>query len=330
MFMTLSITLYGVAFVALLLLELGYFQAAKRFSITDTPNERSSHTRTTIRGGGIVFFAAVLLFELWSGFRYPWFFVGTAAATLVSFLDDIYTLPSKLRLPVQLAGVSLLLVDVGLFGFSSWLWWTVPVLILGTGIVNVFNFMDGINGITGLYGLVALVTLGYLNHLLAFADERLIVLCILSIVVFGFFNFRRRAVCFAGDVGSVSIAFVVVFLVFSLIAETGNYYFILLLALYGVDSSLTIVRRLRKRENIFEPHRSHLYQQLVKPGPFSHLQVALLYAAVQLGINVLVVWTAGGPVLERWAWAAATLTLLSLVYLFVQSSYQKRYRLTSS
>ena len=328
MFTALSTVLYGVAFVFLLLLELGYFWVARRFNITDTPNERSSHTRTTIRGGGVVFFTAVLLFELWSGFRYPWFFIGTAAATLISFLDDVYTLPSKLRLPVQLAGVSLLLVDVGLFGFASWLWWAVPVLILGTGIVNVFNFMDGINGITGLYGLVALVTLGYLNHLLAFADERLLILCILSIVVFGFFNFRRRAVCFAGDVGSVSIAFIIVFLVFKLIAETGNYYFILLLALYGVDSSLTIVRRLRKRENIFEPHRSHLYQQLVQPGPFSHLQVALLYAVVQLGVNGIVIGTAESSVLGRWAWTTAMLTLLSLVYLLVQASW-KRYHLTS-
>ena len=321
---------YGLGFLLLLGLELAYFQVAKRFNITDVPNERSSHIKVTIRGGGIVFFVAVLLFEVWSGFRYPWFFVGTAAATLVSFLDDIYTLPSKLRLPVQLVGVSLLLIDVGLFGFSSWLWWVVPVVILGTGIVNVFNFMDGINGITGLYGLVALATLGYLNRSLAFTDERLIVLCLLSIVVFGFFNFRRRAVCFAGDVGSVSIAFVVVFLVFKLISETGNYYFILLLALYGVDSSLTVLRRLRKRENIFEPHRSHLYQQLVRPGPFSHLQVAFLYAAVQLGVNGVIVRTAGSPVVERWLWAAAMLTLLSLIYLSVQASYRKRYRLTSS
>ena len=188
----------------------------------------------------------MVLFELWSGFRYPWFFVGTAAATLVSFLDDIYTLPSKLRLPVQLAGVSLLFVDLGVFGLPLWFLWILPAIILGTGIVNVFNFMDGINGITGLYGLVALVTLGYLNQTLTFADERLIILCILSIAVFGFFNFRRRAVCFAGDVGSVSLAFVVVFLLFKLILETGNYYFILLLALYGVDASLTIFQRLKK------------------------------------------------------------------------------------
>ena len=321
--------LYGLAFLFIVTLELGYFWVARRFNITDTPNERSSHTRVTIRGGGIIFFAAVLLFELWSGFRYPWFFVGTAAATLISFLDDIYTLPSQLRLPVQLAGVSLLLVDVGFLGVPWWLLWLVPIVILGTGIVNVFNFMDGINGITGLYGLVSLVTLGYLNRSFAFADERLIVLCILSIVVFGFFNFRSKAVCFAGDVGSVSLAFVIVFLLFKLILVTGNYYFILLLALYGVDSSLTILRRFRKRENIFEPHRSHLYQQLVKPGPFSHLQVAFLYAAVQLGINGVVTWTAEAPVSERWLWALALLTLLSLVYLLVKGTYQKRYQLTS-
>ena len=317
---------YGLSFLLLLGLELAYFQVARRFDITDTPNERSSHTRVTIRGGGIVFFVAVLLFEVWSGFRYPWFFLGTAAATLVSFLDDIYTLPSKLRLPVQLAGVSLLFVDLGVFDLPMWFWWIIPVVILGTGIVNVFNFMDGINGITGLYGLVALGTLGYLNQTFAFADERLIVLCVLSLMVFGFFNFRRRAVCFAGDVGSVSLAFVIVFLLFKLILETGNYYFILLLALYGVDSSLTIFQRLRKRENIFEPHRSHLYQQLVRPGPFSHLQVAFLYAGLQLGINLVVVQTWRGTGVQLWVWVSMILVFLTLIYGIAKLSL-KRYDL---
>ena len=314
---------YLLTFVVLLGVELLYFRLAKRFNITDTPNERSSHSRATIRGGGIVFIVAVLLFELLSGFRYPWFFVGTVLVAGVSFVDDIVSLPSKLRLPVQLGGVLLLLKDTG--AFTQPLWWLVLMTVVVAGIANVFNFMDGINGITGMYGLVTLASLGYLNERIGFTDGRLIGLVILSLLVFGLFNFRRKAVCFAGDVGSIGLAFVVLFLLLRLVLATGNYYFVLLLAVYGVDAGLTIFQRLAKRENILEAHRSHLYQWLVKPGPFSHLQVAVIYATLQLGVNVVVVATWYESDLQRWAWTLLILTLLASTYACLKRSFSRRY-----
>ena len=273
--------IFGFLFVA----ELGYFRLADHFNIIDKPNERSSHTQPTIRGGGIVFYLAVVIFFVLSGFKYPWFFIGTSLVSIISFFDDIYDLSSKLRLAVQLFSVALISIDAAAFA-QAW-WWIPLMIIVATGIVNVFNFMDGINGITGLYGLVTLITLAYLNLSIGFADNRLIILVILSLIVLGFFNFRKKAVCFPGDIGSVCLACVSVFLLLRLTLETQNYYFILLLAVYGVDSSLTIFKRLLKRENILKPHRSHLYQQLVNPGKLSHLQVAGLYALTQLLINGL-------------------------------------------
>ncbi len=317
--------IYLAIFVALLAIELFYFGLAKRFNITDTPNERSSHSHATLRGGGVVFVVAVLLFELWSGFRYPWFLLGTVLVAGVSFVDDLVSLPSKLRLPVQLGGVLLLFADTG--AFAQPLWWLAAMTVVVAGVANVFNFMDGINGITGMYGLVTLASLAYLNLSVGFVDERLIVLVVLSLVVFGLFNFRRKAVCFAGDVGSISLAFVVLFLLLRLVLATGNYYFVLLLAVYGVDAGLTIFQRLAKRENILEAHRSHLYQWLVKPGPFSHLQVALMYAGLQLGINAVVVTTWYGEDVQKWVWALLILTLLAAVYTYLKRSLSRRYRL---
>ena len=307
-------TLYGFSFALLLGAEVFYLWLARRLNITDVPNERSSHTRATIRGGGVIFFAALMIFSLLSGFRYPWFLAGTTLAVLISFIDDIYTLPSTVRLPVQLAGAALLLIDAG--AFAQPIAWAFALLIIVTGVINVFNFMDGINGITGMYGLVTLGSLAFLNAELNFADERLIALSILALLVFGFFNFRSRAVCFAGDVGSVGLAFIITFLVLRLILQTGNYYFILLLAFYGVDAGLTIFQRLAKRENILEAHRSHLYQQLVSPGPLSHLQVAGFYALGQLFVNAIVLssWQVGG--VQRWIGAVLIIVCLSGCHLY--------------
>ena len=317
-----TILLYSTVSLLLFGLELAYFGLAKRFNITDTPNERSSHTRATIRGGGIVFLIAVLLFELWSGFTYPWFFVGTLLVASISFVDDVLTLPSKVRLPLQAVGALLLLLDTG--AAAQPLWWFALSVIAVVGIANVFNFMDGINGITGLYGLVTLATLGYLSGT-DFADGRLIAFVILSLLVFGFFNFRRKAVCFAGDVGSISLAFIILFLLCRLILTTGSYYFILLLAVYGVDAGLTILQRLARRENILEAHRSHLYQWLVKPGPLSHLQTAGLYATLQAIVNIIIVLTwRTGPV-QQLGWATFILLSLSAAYLYIKTDYRKRY-----
>jgi len=286
---------YLTVFIGLFIAERFYFRLADHFDIIDKPNERSSHERPTIRGGGIVFYLAVVAFFILSGFKYPWFFIGTSLVSIISFFDDIYDLSSKLRLAIQLLSVALISIDAAAFA-QPW-WWIPFMIIVVTGIVNVFNFMDGINGITGFYGLVTLGTLVYLNVSIGFADNRLIVMVILSLLVLGYFNFRKNAACFPGDIGSVSLACVSVFLLLKLILATQNYYFILLLAVYGVDSSLTIFRRLRRGENILKPHRSHLYQQLVKPGPFSHLQVASAFASAQIVINIVIVsiWHNNNP-----------------------------------
>ncbi len=321
-----ALIVYPAIFALLLGLELLYFRVAERFGVVDRPNERSSHTRVTLRGGGVVFVLALIVFEIWSGFRYPWFFAGALLVAGVSFLDDLLTLSSKVRLPVQVLGLALLFLDTAVF--AQPFGWVLLALVVATGVANVFNFMDGVNGITGFYGLVTLLTLLYLNQTVAFADPRLILVVVLGVLVFGLFNFRREARCFAGDIGSLSLAFVVIFLLARLILASGSPYFILLLAVYGIDGGFTILQRLARGENILEAHRSHLYQWLVKPGPLAHLQVAGLYAVLQLAVNLLVIFTWQGNDLQQLLWTGFTLGSLSLIYLYVKNHLAQRYRLS--
>ena len=314
---------YLLILISLFLFELLYFKIADKFNIIDKPNERSSHTGLIIRGGGVVFFAAGMVYFVKSGFAYPYFFAGLILISVLSFLDDLFTLTSKIRLPLQLLSVFLLVYQI--MGANSW--WVIIALVMATGIINAYNFMDGINGITGVYSAVLLLSLIFINRAETFIDIEFLYISFLGVMVFNFFNFRKTAKCFAGDVGSMSIAMIVVFATFTLMYKTQSLWYILLLAVYGVDSVLTIVYRLRKRENIFEAHRSHLYQWLVKPGPFSHLQMAAIYGVVQLGISAIVIYYRNEDFYTQISIGTSILISLGLTYIFIKKYYVQKFNI---
>ena len=277
---------YLILIVLLFLAELFYFRVADKYNIIDRPNERSSHSRITLRGGGIIFYIGFLTFFLVSHFAYPWFMLALTLVTFISFTDDIRSISQSLRLGFHFSAMALMFYQWGLFTFP---WWTVIVsLIVCTGIINAYNFMDGINGITGGYSLVVLVALGYVNvGIVCFVEQSLILTLLCSVVVFNFFNFRKCAKCFAGDVGSVSMAFIILFLIGQLILTTGNFSWIILLVVYGVDSVLTIIHRLMLHENIGLPHRKHLYQIMANELKIPHIIVSLIYMLIQALVIVL-------------------------------------------
>lgn len=265
--------------------QLIYFKIADKFNIIDKPNLRSSHTTTTLRGGGIIFFIAACLFFLFNKFEYPWFFMGLTLISLISFIDDIRALSSKLRLPFHFAAMMLMFYQWDLFNLP-W-YFTAIALILCTGILNAYNFMDGINGITGTYSIVILAALWYINsNIISFTNNEFIYIVALSLLVFNFFNFRKRAKCFAGDVGSMSIAFILIFMLGQLIIKTSDFNYVLLLAVYGVDTVLTIIHRIILKENILEAHRKHIYQLLSNELKIPQLIVSSIYAIIQLAIIV--------------------------------------------
>jgi len=275
--------------ILLFLIELIYFKIADHYNIIDHPNERSSHEAITLRGGGILFCIAGLIFYAYSGYQYHFFILGLVAISTISFIDDVLTLNNKIRLTVHLLAVLLLFYQWELFALP-W-YWIILAGIFVIGTINAYNFMDGVNGITGGYSLITVATLYYINNAVSsFTSNDLLIIVGLSLIVFNFFNFRNRAKCFAGDVGSVSIAFIIIFLIGQLILKTENFNYILMLLIYGIDSASTIFFRKLRKENIFEAHRSHFYQYLANQLRINHLVVAGLYMLLQVIINIALVF----------------------------------------
>ena len=284
--------IYHFFFICLLLviLELSYFRLAIKTNIVDKPNHRSSHKRITIRGGGIVFPIAIFLQALFTGFDYPLFSIGLFLISAISFYDDLRPLSNKNRILVHLIAVSLLFVQADLLTHTVWI--IIPAYILVIGTINAYNFMDGINGITGAYSLITILSLYFINEFhISFALSEWLIVAALSLLVFNFFNFRKKAKCFAGDVGSVSMAYIIVFFLLLLILKSGDLKYIGLLLFYGLDAVSTIVFRLIRKENIFEAHRSHFYQYLANVKAWPHLRVAALYLLLQLMVNILIVYS---------------------------------------
>ena len=271
---------YIIILVLLFVAELFYFRVADKFNIIDKPNERSSHSRITLRGGGIIFYFGALAYFLSNHWEYPWFMLGLTLITFISFVDDVRSTSQGLRLVFHFTAMALMFYQWGLFSLS-W-WWIIIALIICTGIINAYNFMDGINGITGGYSLVILGALAYINsEITTFVEPVLINTVLCSVLVFCFFNFRKKAKCFAGDVGSVSIAFILLFLIGKLIIKTEDFSWIILLSVYGVDSVLTIIHRLMLHENIGLPHRKHMYQLMANELKIPHVGVSLIYMGAQ-------------------------------------------------
>lgn len=271
---------YIIILVLLFVAELFYFRVADKFNIIDKPNERSSHSRITLRGGGIIFYFGALAYFLSNHWEYPWFMLALTLITFISFVDDIRSTSQGLRLVFHFTAMALMFYQWGLFSLS-W-WWIIIALIICTGIINAYNFMDGINGITGGYSLVILGALAYINsEITTFVEPALINTVLCAVLVFCFFNFRKKAKCFAGDVGSVSIAFILLFLIGKLIIKTENFSWIILLSVYGVDSVLTIIHRLILHENIGLPHRKHMYQLMANELKIPHVGVSLIYMGAQ-------------------------------------------------
>ncbi|WP_279209607.1 MraY family glycosyltransferase [Bacteroides nordii] len=307
---------YLIVLVLLFLAELFYFYIADKYNIIDKPNERSSHARITLRGGGVIFYFGVLAYFLTNHFEYPWFMLALTLVTLISFIDDIRSTSQVLRLVFHFSAMGLMFYQWGLFSLP---WWTILVaLIICTGIINAYNFMDGINGITGGYSLIILGALAFINHsVVSFAEPDLIYTMLCAVLVFNFFNFRKRAKCFAGDVGAVSIAFSILFLIGRLIIQTGDFSWIVLLVVYGIDSVLTIVHRLMLHENIGLPHRKHMYQIMANELRMPHVVVALIYMMMQAIVVI------GYLILREYGYwyLLGSVFLLSMLYLLFMKRF---------
>ena len=334
-------TTYIIIFVLLLVAELVYFRIADKCNIIDKPNQRSSHSTIVLRGGGIIFLIGAWMWSLFFGFDYPWFLAGLTLVAGVSFVDDIHSLPDSVRLVAQFAAAAMAFYQLDILHWDMW-WIVLVALIVYVGATNVINFMDGINGITAGYALAVLVPLGLLNtnyHELAmnlatnyssvfssdgvFVDQSLIVAAIIAAVVFCIFNFRPKgkAKCFAGDVGSIGIAFIMLFLLGNVIIKTEDITWLIFLLVYGVDGCLTIVHRIMLHENLGEAHRKHAYQIMANELKIGHVKVTLLYMAMQLAVSLGFIYLCPNTALCHWMYFVGALAVLAVAYVLFMKKY---------
>ena len=321
------ITTYCIIAVILLVAELVYFRIADKFNIIDKPNQRSSHTRIVLRGGGIIFTIALWIWSIRYGFEYPWLLAGVTLAAGVSFVDDIHSLPDSLRLVVQFASMFLVFQEVGLLSVEdggSWLIQGLIVLaalIVCVGATNIYNFMDGINGITGGYSLAMVIPLFLLNRKYAFMEESLLIVIGLSLLVFCLFNFRKKAKCFAGDVGSIGIALILTFCLARLMMVTGDVAWIVLFLIYGVDGVLTICHRIMLHENLGQAHRKHAYQLMANELKIPHVVVSTIYMVLQLAVSLIAIYVIPDTIVAHWAYLVGAAIVMGLAYILFKMKY---------
>lgn len=322
---------YGIIFVILLVLELVYFRIADKCNIIDKPNERSSHSTIVLRGGGIIFmlglwiwaaFTSAGLLNTGLGFGYPYFLAAVTLIAGVSFVDDIRSLPDSVRLVAQFVAMGLMFYQLDMLHWEMW-WVVILALIVSVGATNIINFMDGINGITGGYALASLIPIYILNKEMGFVEESLVVTVILADVVFCLFNFRPKgkAKCFAGDVGSIGIAFILLFMIGQLIMRTVDVTYLVFLLVYGVDGCLTIIHRIMLHENLGEAHRKHAYQLMANELKIGHVKVSLLYLGLQLMVSLVFVFIVPDTVLAHWIYLIGALVVLAVAYVAFMKKY---------
>ena len=336
---------YLIIAVLLLAAELIYFRIADRFNIIDKPNERSSHSTIVLRGGGVIFAISILVWMIWQVAQGEWctvqgylpFLIGLMLIAGVSFIDDVHSLPDSVRLVAQFVAMALMfwsmfgIQDSG-FTVLDWYWKVAIIfaaLIVCVGATNIINFMDGINGITAGYALAVLVPLlmldvrGQMEDVAGFIEPSYLIVAIIGVLVFCIFNFRPKgkAKCFAGDVGSIGIAFIMLFAIGKLIVQTADVTYLILLLVYGVDGCLTIIHRIMLHENLGEAHRKHAYQLMANELKIGHVKVTLLYMAMQLAVSLGFIYLCPNTIAAHWGYFIGAILALCLAYILFKKKY---------
>lgn len=332
---------YLIIAAILVMAELCYFKIADRFNIIDKPNERSSHSTIVLRGGGVIFSISIIVWSLLMVVQGEWcvvqdylpFICGLVLICGVSFWDDVHSLPDSTRMIAQIVATLLMFWSIGIYSaFDSWIWMVLVVIIalfFCVGATNIINFMDGINGITAAYALAMLVPILVANIKLKdesgveFIESSYLIVAIIGALVFSIFNFRPKgkAKCFAGDVGSIGIAFIILFALGKLMLATKDVSWIVFFLMYGVDGTLTIVHRIMLHEHLGEAHRKHAYQLMANELGMSHVVVSLIYMVLQLCISLVMIYIIPNTVIAHWTYFVVMAALLGVGYIVFMKKY---------
>ena len=328
--------------VLLFAVELIYFKIADKYNIIDKPNERSSHSTIVLRGGGVIFMLSMITWAVMMVVQgnditsYLLFLCGLLLIAGVSFWDDVKSLPDSVRLVAHFVAMGLMLyplvMDNGQWTVDNWYWGVligIVSLIVCVGATNIINFMDGINGITAGYSLAVLVPLAMENGRLTmgngigFIESSYLIVAIIGVLVFSIFNFRPKgkAKCFAGDVGSIGIAFIMLFAIGKLIVATGDITWLAFLMVYGVDGCCTIIHRIMLHENLGQAHRKHAYQLMANELKMSHVSVSLIYMGLQLAVSFGFIYLIPNTIVAHWIYFVCVAVVLGLTYIAFKTKY---------
>ena len=319
---------YVIIAAILLIAELVYFKIADHFNIIDKPNERSSHSTIVLRGGGIIFSLSMIVWAVMMVVQgsdiapYLPFLIGLVIICGVSFWDDVHSLPDSVRLVAQFTAMALMFWSMGIMHWNMW-WFVIIALIVCVGATNIINFMDGINGITAGYAMAVLLPLLLLNRTLGFIEESYLVVAMIGVLVFCIFNFRPKgkAKCFAGDVGSIGIAFIMLFAIGKLIVKTSDITYLIFLLVYGIDGVLTICHRILLHENLGEAHRKHAYQLMANELKMSHVVVSIVYMVLQLVVSLGFIYLCPNTILAHWIYLVAAGIVMAIAYVLFKKKY---------
>ena len=314
---------FAIYVITYALIIMCYVFLSKKYNFFDIPSTRSSHIINTVTGGGFIFPIAFFLPLAYTGefIHYRSTLTGLLLISLVSFSDDLKSVHPVIRVTVQVIAVSLLLWQTGgLFKMKPWQ--ILPGFILVVGIINSYNFMDGINGMNAFYSISLIGVLWLLRNsgIIILPIPEVFYSLMSALLAFSFFNARKKALCFSGDVGSISIAYMVSLMIIQVMIATDSAVWILLFGVYGLDSVGTIVLRLIRREKVWLPHRTHFYQFLVNEKKYPHVLVSFIYAISQFIVSIIL-WKGG--LLS----ALFLYIFLILVYVCARLSMEGKYRL---
>jgi Fuc2NAc and GlcNAc transferase len=279
-----------------------------RRGIMDRPNARSSHAVPVPRGGGLGIVLVFLCAVVWLFLKHDvpaglaWALVGGGiAVSIVGFLDDRFKLPAWPRLVVHFLASAWAVWCLAsmrpelIAGVGSWIWFGRCAALLGlVWLTNLFNFMDGIDGLAGMEAATVSALAGFLIYRGGLSGDAQ-VCWLLAAASLGFLIWNwPPAKVFLGDAGSGFLGFSlgVLALFSSRDAAIRLWPWLILLAAFLVDSTVTLLRRMLARERWYEAHRSHAYQHAALAWG-SHAKVTLAAAAINIGYLFPLAWCAG-------------------------------------
>jgi UDP-N-acetylmuramyl pentapeptide phosphotransferase/UDP-N-acetylglucosamine-1-phosphate transferase len=317
-------------FILKLLLKIKFGQA-----LLDKPNHRSLHTVPTPRIGGLVFVPVSVLLGLiiqFDNLSNLIFIAPFTIALLLIFtlgiIDDRQGLTASRRLALQFVSATLCWLGILLaskilsnvnFDWDSFNPWLYPASLLAIVLIawsiNLVNFMDGANGLVALVSIVGLVCLSVL-----IPDQKVrtsVLILVGCLIAFLYFNLVTNQI-FMGDAGSTCLGMTLGTLcIWGVIEKYWDWTFALItFAPLVFDSTLTLLRRIFKRERFWEAHRSHLYQRLISECNFSHLRVSICYSlASAAGFFVLYASMASSLLMRYSAAALVGVTYICTFYI---------------